>query len=179
MATSKAPAAKKTPARKATTARKAPAKKAPATPTPSPSPAPGSLLEEAVIGATQWAVDGAAGQAQALAHLARQLAREITGPSTDEPLESLNELLAKAKGSSQTAALAKELRATLVDLEALRDNKDADAGIAAGMSTPVWDTPESGPPDAGTTRRRRSPKAGQAPDAVAAVRGRRGAGAGA
>ena len=37
------------------------------------------------------------------------------------------------------AELAKELRATLEELEAMRDGDDAQASIGVVLSTPVWD----------------------------------------
>lgn len=113
-------------------------------------------LVAAVDGATQWAIDGDPGRAQALAHLARELARYVVGPAMDDaPAESLKELLAKkATTSPPTAALAKELRATLEDLEGLRDGDDAQGQLVSGLSTPVLHGAGSQPTDIRTARRK-------------------------
>jgi hypothetical protein len=82
-------------------------------------------LAESVAAATEWTL-GAEGRAAALGQLARSLAVS---------LESAD---------GQTAQLAKELRATLEDLEKLRDGNDAEADLGVVLSTPVWDAKKSG-----------------------------------
>lgn len=83
-------------------------------------------LVAAVAEATEWALVAKSGRAQALAQLARTLAKDIaTPPVTD------------GKSAPPTAALAKELRATLEDLEGLRDGDDAQGQLVSGLSTPV------------------------------------------
>lgn len=91
-------------------------------------------LVTAVDAATAWATDGTA---SALAQLCRRLAREID-----------------ATGDTPTAALAKELRATLETLEAMRDSDDAGADLAVILSTPVRDGQESQQGNARPARRK-------------------------
>lgn len=119
-------------------------------------------LTEAVEAATSWA--GSEDRAGALATLARHLAREIGSSSND-------------KAPTQTAALSKELRATLAELEELRAGDDAQSSLAQVLSTPVWDGPRSDPADARSSRGQGRPGAGKTADAVAASRRRRGDGA--
>ena len=66
-------------------------------------------LEQAVSEAVKWADDATDLRAPALAALAESLAHDIANP-----------VVMKA-GTPPTAALAKELRATLEELEGLRD----------------------------------------------------------
>ena len=132
-------------------------------------------LVEAVESAVAWVEDTGSGHAKALAALACELARDIVGPPLDDgPAESLKELLAKkATNAPPTAALAKELRATLEDLEGLRDGDTAGADLGAQMSTPVFHTPQSGPADAGAERGQGGKVAAPALHAVAGVGGGR------
>jgi hypothetical protein len=86
----------------------------------------------AVQDAVEWAL-GKGGRATALAELALSVAREIEaveGAERDKP--------------PPVAQLAKELRATLEDLEGLRDSDDAEASLGVVLSSPVWDSAESG-----------------------------------
>ncbi len=89
-------------------------------------------LEDAVQGAVQWALEpDAKPRTTALAELAVSLAKEIaTGGTSEKP--------------PPVAQLAKELRATLEDLEGLRDGDDAEASLGVVLSSPIWDTAQSG-----------------------------------
>lgn len=114
-------------------------------------------LAEAVEEAVSWAFESESSHAAALAALATSLATEISNPPTgDKP--------------PPTAALAKELRATLEDLEGLRDGDDADASLGLVLSSPVWDASKSGPANARPARRKSVGKSQKAADAVAAPR---------
>lgn len=93
-----------------------------------------------------WALE-TTGRANALAELAIQLSKELTGEmDRDKP--------------APTAQLAKELRATLDDLEGLRDSNDAEASLGTVLSSPVWDASQSGPADVGSARRKGGRKSG-------------------
>ena len=97
-------------------------------------------LCEAVESAVSWAL-GDGGRRGALAALALNLAAELeAGGVSDKP--------------PPTAQLAKELRATLEDLEGLRDGDDAAASLGVVLSTPVWDAKGSGSGDVGSARRK-------------------------
>lgn len=86
-------------------------------------------LKAAVGKAVEWAeADDASAHAAALAELAKSLAGEIEH-APDVVLEK----------PPPYAQLAKELRATLEELEAMRDGDDAQASIGVVLSTPVWD----------------------------------------
>lgn len=99
-------------------------------------------LLEAVTDAVKWALDGADGQAKVLANLATELAREIEADHSmsDKP--------------PPVAPLAKELRATMQDLEGLRDSDDASTSLSLVLSTPVWDDAQSEAADARPARRK-------------------------
>jgi hypothetical protein len=86
-------------------------------------------LIQAVESAVSWAVGGD-GHASALAELALTLASELMAEgASDKP--------------APTAQLSKELRATLEELEGLRDGDDAGASLGAVLSSPVWDAQRS------------------------------------
>lgn len=121
-------------------------------------------LTEVVAAATSWATDE--DRAGALAVLACRLALEIeTGSSSQE------------KVPAPTAALSKELRATLAELEELRAGDDAQSSLAQVLSTPIWDAARSEPTDAGPSRGKGRASPRKAADAVAATGSRRGDGA--
>ena len=94
-------------------------------------------LHEAVTDAVKWAIDGDGGRAKVLANLAVELARETKADHTvaDKP--------------PPVAPLAKELRATMEDLEGLRDSDDASASLSLVLSTPIWYAAQ---PEAADTR---------------------------
>lgn len=89
-------------------------------------------LRAAVDDAVAWAI-GRGGRAEALAELALSVAREI------EAVEQV-----EREKPPPVAQLAKELRATLEDLEGLRDSDDAEASLGTVLSSPVWDASQSG-----------------------------------
>lgn len=99
-------------------------------------------LHEAVTDAVKWAIDGDDGRAKVLANLAVELAREIEADHSmaDKP--------------PPVAPLAKELRATMEDLEGLRDSDDASASLSLVLSTPVWIAAEPESSDARPARRK-------------------------
>jgi hypothetical protein len=103
-------------------------------------------LVDAVTSAVSWA-DGDDGRPGALAALALQLANELVGESDREK-------------PAPTAQLSKELRATLDELEELRDSDDAQASLGTVLSSPVWDATQPGPTDAGSARRKGGRKSG-------------------
>lgn len=104
-------------------------------------------LLDAVTAAVSWARDGE-GQSAALAELAIALAKEIEADRSflEHP--------------PPVAPVAKELRATLGDLEGLRDGNDADASLGTLLSSPVWDAAQSGPGHARAARRKDQRKSG-------------------
>lgn len=103
-------------------------------------------MVESVGDAVGWALE-APGRANALAELALTLAAELVGEqSGDKP--------------APTAQLAKELRATLDDLEGLRDGDDAQASLGTVLSSPVWDATKPGSSDVGSSRRKGGRKSG-------------------
>ena len=133
-----------------------------------------SALLAAVNDATEWAVVGGPGRANALGELARQLARDITDPP-----------VADGKSAPPTAAMAKELRATLEDLEGLRDTSTAEESLGKLLSIPdladqvpakVRNTKKSGSANAGSEVVEDQSGARKASDAVATPRQRRGDG---
>lgn len=90
----------------------------------------GDSIRAAVDSATEWADSGVN---LALRELALTLAGEIdgaAGSSADKP--------------PPVAQLAKELRATLEQLEDMRDGNDAGADLGVVLSSPVWDGAQSG-----------------------------------
>ena len=94
------------------------------------APAEPFMMKESVRAAVHWALD-ATGRANALAELALTLADELGAESlSDKP--------------APTAQLSKELRATLEELEGLRDSDDAGASLGVVLSTPIWNAQESG-----------------------------------
>ena len=107
-----------------------------------------SHLQNSVSEAVAWAADSGDRRAAALAALAVTLADELVDPNVDE------------HKAPPTAQLAKELRATLADLEALRDGDDAEASLGVVLSSPVWDDARSKPADAGSARRKGGRKSG-------------------
>lgn len=122
-------------------------------------------LESAVHDAVEWAFEGESLHAAALAALAESLARDIANP-----------VVMKA-GTPPAAALSKELRATLEDLEGLRDGDDADASLGLVLSSPVWDAEKPGEAKPRSSRRQSVGEPEEAVDVVAKSRRGRGVGA--
>ena len=108
--------------------------------------------------AVAWATVSESGRAKALAELAIKLAGEITRTPVGE------------ESSPPIAALSKELRATLADLEALRDGTAAETSLGVVLSAPVWDTEKPRPAKPRATRRKSTDPDREATDAVAAPR---------
>lgn len=115
-------------------------------------------LSDVVETTVAWAIAEGSPHAKSLAQLAIDLATEITRPAT------------KYVGAPPVAALSKELRATLADLEALRDGTAAETSLGVVLSAPVWDTEKPRPAKPRATRRKSTDPDREATDAVAAPR---------
>jgi hypothetical protein len=114
-------------------------------------------------------------QQSGLAAAAIALAQLLDGVFETVCRECQEDVTVLVEASARDAAgVAKELRATLERLET-RGDSDSGAGFVAGLLTPVGDAPV-GSADAGRGARAVRGGVGDAPDAVAAARRRRGAG---
>jgi len=118
-------------------------------------------LVTAVTKAVAWTTKSKSGRAKALGQLAIDLATEMGRPAKkDIPPPPI-------------AALAKELRATLTEIEGLSDGDETQASLAAVLSAPVWDSEKPKPAKPRTTRSKGGGSTRKAADAVAKTGGGR------